>query len=123
MKGQRTFKSRVRSTRVRGAAIARGWLAVFTPLAALACLLAPVPVAAQPYPTRAIRMIVPFPPGGPIDTMARLVAHELANRLGQEVVIDNRPGAGSTLGARAAAAAEADGYTLLFGSSGSLAVA
>jgi hypothetical protein len=91
-------------------------------------------------------MIVPFPPGGPIDTMARLVAHELPARLGQEAVIENRPGAGSTLGSRAAerdscdrneqlerlnielriergrdAGAEADGYTLLFGSSGSLA--
>src|SRR5437868_8484043 len=81
------------------------------------------PAAAQPYPNRVIKMIVPFPPGGPIDTMARLLAHELSSRLGQEVVVENRPGAGSTLGSKAAAAAQADGYTLLFGSSGSLAVA
>jgi tripartite-type tricarboxylate transporter receptor subunit TctC len=79
--------------------------------------------AAQDYPNRIIKMIVPFPPGGPIDTMGRLVAHQLSSRLGQEVVVENRPGAGSTLGSKAAAAAEPDGYTLLFGSSGSLAVA
>jgi tripartite-type tricarboxylate transporter receptor subunit TctC len=87
------------------------------------CLLAAGPATAQNYPNRVIKMIVPFPPGGPIDTMGRLVAHEVSTRLGQEVVVENRPGAGSTLGTKAVAAAEADGYTLLFGSSGSLAVA
>jgi tripartite-type tricarboxylate transporter receptor subunit TctC len=87
------------------------------------CLIAVHPAASQQYPSRLIKMVVPFPPGGPIDTMGRLVAHELSSRLGQEVVIENRPGAGSTLGARAAASAEPDGYTLMFGSSGSLAVA
>jgi tripartite-type tricarboxylate transporter receptor subunit TctC len=92
-------------------------------LAACFCLLAVDPAASQHYPSRTIKMIVPFPPGGPIDTMARLVAHELSVRLAQEVVVENRPGAGSTLGSKAAASAEADGYTLLFGSSGSLAVA
>ena len=81
------------------------------------------PSASQNYPNHVIKMIVPFPPGGPIDTMARIVAHELSARLGQEVVVDNRPGAGSTLGSKAAAGADPDGYTLLFGSSGSLAVA
>jgi tripartite-type tricarboxylate transporter receptor subunit TctC len=91
-------------------------------LAACFCLFA-VPAASQHYPNRVIKMIVPFPPGGPIDTMARLVAHELSVRLAQEVVVENRPGAGSTLGSKAAASAEGDGYTLLFGSSGSLAVA
>jgi tripartite-type tricarboxylate transporter receptor subunit TctC len=79
--------------------------------------------AAQGYPTRPIRMIVPFPPGGPIDTMGRMVASDLSNRLGQQVVVDNRAGVGSTLGTKMAAGAPADGYTLLFGSSGSLAVA
>jgi tripartite-type tricarboxylate transporter receptor subunit TctC len=97
---------------------------VFAPLLAAGFgLLALAPAAAQPYPNRVIKMIVPFPPGGPIDTMARLVAHELAARLGQEVVVENRPGAGSTIGSKAVASAEPDGYTLLFGSSGSLAVA
>jgi tripartite-type tricarboxylate transporter receptor subunit TctC len=79
--------------------------------------------AAQAYPSRPIRMIVPFPPAGPIDTMARLLGQQLSARFGQQVVIDNRPGAGSLLGTKAAAGAEPDGYTLLFGSSGSLAVA
>ena len=92
-------------------------------LAAGACVFAAGPAASQDYPNHVIKMIVPFPPGGPIDTMARIVAHELSTRLGQEVVVDNRPGAGSTLGSKAAAGAEPDGYTLLFGSSGSLAVA
>jgi tripartite-type tricarboxylate transporter receptor subunit TctC len=79
--------------------------------------------AAQAYPSRPIRMIVPFPPAGPIDTMARLLGQQLSARFGQQVVIDNRPGAGSMLGTKAAAGAEPDGYTLLFCSSGSLAVA
>src|SRR5262249_52020484 len=92
-------------------------------LASCFCLFVVGPAAAQHYPNRVIKMIVPFPPGGPIDTMARLVAHGLSTRLAQEVVVENRPGAGSTLGSKAAASAEPDGYTLLFGSSGSLAVA
>ena len=81
------------------------------------------PAAAQTYPNRPIRMIVPFPPAGPIDTMARLLGQQLSMRFAQQVVVDNRPGAGSMLGTKAAAGAEPDGYTLLFGSSGSLAVA
>jgi tripartite-type tricarboxylate transporter receptor subunit TctC len=81
------------------------------------------PAAAQSYPVKPIRMIVPFPPGGPIDTMGRMVANDLSARLGQQVIVDNRAGAGSTIGTKMAAAAEPDGYTLLFGSSGSLAVA
>jgi tripartite-type tricarboxylate transporter receptor subunit TctC len=78
---------------------------------------------AQTYPDKPIRMIVPFPPGGPIDTMARLAAQHITTALGQQTVVENRPGAGSTIGFKAAAAAPPDGYTLLFGSSGSLAVA
>ena len=81
------------------------------------------PVAAQQkYPAKPILMIVPFPPGGPIDTMARMTAQELGSRVGQ-VVVENRPGGGSTIGTKDAAAAAPDGYTLMFGSSGSLAVA
>ena len=78
--------------------------------------------AQQKYPNRPIRMIVPFPPGGPIDTMARLVGQQLTNSVGQ-VVVENRAGGGSTIGTKDVAAADPDGYTLLFGSSGSLAVA
>ena len=93
-------------------------------LCALACaaVLAAAEARAQPYPTKSVRMIVPFPPGGPIDVMARLVGDRLSQGLGQTVVIENRPGAGASIGSKAAASAEPDGYTLLFGSSGSLAV-
>jgi tripartite-type tricarboxylate transporter receptor subunit TctC len=80
------------------------------------------PISAQTYPTKPIKMIVPFPPGGPIDVMGRLVADQMTKALGQNVIIENRPGAGATIGSRAVASAAPDGYTLLFGSSGSLAV-
>src|SRR4051794_32838206 len=78
---------------------------------------------AQTYPDKPIKMIVPFPPGGPIEPMARLTGQSISASLGQQVIVENRPGAGSTIGYKAAAAAEPDGYTLLFGSSGSLGVA
>ena len=91
--------------------------------AAAALAQAPGPAVGQSYPDRPIKMIVPFPPGGPIDTMARLVGQAMSMRLGQQVVVENRAGAGATIGSKAAAAAEPNGYTLLFGSSGSLAVA
>jgi tripartite-type tricarboxylate transporter receptor subunit TctC len=78
---------------------------------------------AQSYPDKPIKMIVPFPPGGPIDTMARLAGKFITESVGQQVVIENRPGAGSTIGSKAVAASPPDGYTLMFGSSGSLAVA
>jgi len=96
-----------------------------TVLLALACatMLASAHANAQTYPTKPIRMVVPFPPGGPIDTMARLAGKFITDRVGQQVVIENRPGAGSTIGSKAVAAAAPDGYTLMFGSSGSLAVA
>jgi tripartite-type tricarboxylate transporter receptor subunit TctC len=104
----------------------KGWFRLFTGIAACfaAILFAAIATvgAEQKYPDRPIRMIVPFPPGGPIDTMARVVAEELSTRLGQ-VVVENRAGGGSTIGTKYVAAADPDGYTLLFGSSGSLAVA
>jgi tripartite-type tricarboxylate transporter receptor subunit TctC len=78
--------------------------------------------AAQSYPSRPIKLIVPFPAGGPPDALARLVAHQISSRLGQTVVVDNRPGAGATIGTRAAANAEPDGYTLLLASTTSLSI-
>ncbi len=90
---------------------------------AAACIgLDPVGAGAQPYPTRPIKLIVPFPAGGPPDTIARLVADRMSSRLGQTVVIDNRPGGGATVGTRTAALAEPDGYTLLFASTTSLSI-
>jgi tripartite-type tricarboxylate transporter receptor subunit TctC len=86
-------------------------------------VLAAGPAAAQSYPDKPIKMIVPFPPGGPIDTMGRLIGQHLSSTLGQQVIVENRAGAGATIGSKAVASAEPDGYTLLFGSSGSLAVA
>jgi tripartite-type tricarboxylate transporter receptor subunit TctC len=90
---------------------------------ALGLILLAGPATAQSYPSKPIKLIVPFPPGGPIDTMARFMAQPLSARLGQSIVIENRPGGGATLGTRSVAVAEPDGYTLLFASSGSLAVA
>ncbi len=87
-------------------------LAAFTPLA-----------LAQDYPSKPIRLIVPFPPGGPTDIVGRLVAQEMEKGLGQAVVVENRPGAGGTVGSSAAASAPADGYTLLYGSTSTLAIA
>jgi tripartite-type tricarboxylate transporter receptor subunit TctC len=81
------------------------------------------PATAQPYPNRLIRIIVPFAAGGPADTLARLIAQRLSQTLGQSVVLDNRPGAGGTIGAKAAASADPDGYTLMYGNTATLAVA
>jgi tripartite-type tricarboxylate transporter receptor subunit TctC len=70
-------------------------------------------IAAEPYPTRPVRLIVPFPAGGSNDVVGRLVANQLGERLGQQVFVDNRAGAGGVIGTEAAASAPADGYTLL----------
>src|SRR6185503_4472752 len=77
---------------------------------------------AAAYPDRPIRMIVPFSPGGASDTAARIIGQKLGERWSQQFVIDNRPGAGGTIGTELAAKAQADGYTLLMGSSTELAV-
>ena len=91
-------------------------------IAAICIGLAPTDAGAQSYPSRPIRLIVPFPAGGPPDTLARLVANDMSSRLGQTVVVDNRPGAGATIGTRVVAHAEPDGYTLLFASTTSLSI-
>jgi tripartite-type tricarboxylate transporter receptor subunit TctC len=75
--------------------------------------LAATPAAAQPYPTKPVRMIIPFPPGGGSDVTGRVVATALGERLGTQVIVDNRGGAGGIIGSETAANAAADGYTLL----------
>jgi tripartite-type tricarboxylate transporter receptor subunit TctC len=78
---------------------------------------------AQPYPSKPIHLIVPFPPGGPTDIVGRLVAQKISEGVGQPVVVENRPGAGGTVGSLAAAKSPPDGYTLLYGSTSTLAIA
>jgi tripartite-type tricarboxylate transporter receptor subunit TctC len=85
--------------------------------------LAPQLARAETYPARAIKIVVPFPSGGPTDVMARMVAQRLSASLGQGVFVENRPGAGGTTGSKTVAQADADGYTLLFGSTSTLAIA
>ena len=78
------------------------------------------PAPAQTYPTRSITLIVPFAPGGPADVIGRLIGQKLGEELGQQVVIDNRSGANTIIGAQAVAKAAPDGYTLLLAIDGTL---
>ena len=86
-----------------------GWL--FLSIVALAG----IPFAQAQYPGKPVRLIVPFPPGGGTDTLARIVGQKLGETLGQQVIIDNRPGAGTNIGAEIAARSAPDGYTVLMG--------
>ena len=86
-------------------------------LVALCLCALPFIASAQTYPAKPIRLIVPFAPGGPVDTLGRLMAPKLTEALGQQIIIDNRAGAGSTIGTDVAAKAPPDGYTLLLTSS------
>jgi len=85
---------------------------IFVPVAAIACAIAAAHAMAQNYPTKAIRIIAPFAPGGGTDFIARVAATKMTESLGQTVIVDNRPGAGGTLGAELGAKSPADGYTL-----------
>lgn len=89
-------------------------------VALLLALTAPAP--AQDFPNKPIKLIVPFPPGGPNDIIARVVGAKMAELIGQPVVIDNRGGAGGVLGTDAVAKAEPDGYTIAITSAGALAI-
>jgi len=84
------------------------------PLAGLAAVLAPPPAAAQGYPAKPIKLIVGFPPGGGSDALARLLGAALGERLGQQVVVDNKAGANTIVGTEFVKSQPADGYTLLF---------
>ncbi len=91
-------------------------------LAATLAVLAPHPAAADAYPAKPIRLVVAFPPGGGTDIIARSIAHKLAERFAQQVVVDNRPGAGGNIGTDIVAKSAPDGYTILMGSAGPLAI-
>jgi len=74
------------------------------------------PLCAESYPNKPIRFILPYPPGGAVDTIGRIIAQKLSERLGQPVVTENKPGAGSTIGTEIAVRAKPDGYTIVIGS-------
>jgi tripartite-type tricarboxylate transporter receptor subunit TctC len=82
---------------------------------ALAAAVAPPPASAQAFPSRVIRIVVPYPAGGPTDAIARIVAEELGRSLGQNAIVENVAGASGALGTRAVAKAEPDGHTIVFG--------
>ena len=102
--------------------IAWGRTIAFATFAVLLMQNVSSPGLAQSYPDKPIKLVVPFPAGGTVDTVARLISHPLAARLGQSMVIENRPGAGTTIALKSVALADPDGYTLLLGSTGSLAI-
>ena len=89
---------------------------------ALGLALAAPAYAQDRYPSRPIKLLVPFPAGGPVDVMGRLVAQHLSTTLGQQVIIDNRPGAGGIIGTELGARSPKDGYTLIMGSGAPLTI-
>jgi tripartite-type tricarboxylate transporter receptor subunit TctC len=90
-------------------------------LLAAACFALAAPAAAQTYPAKPVRIVVPFPPGGGVDIVSRAVAEKLSPRLGQPMPIDNRPGAGTTIGLAETVRSAPDGYTLLMAPIGAMA--
>ena len=94
----------------------------FIQAATCAALPAALPAWGQSWPDKPLRMVIPFPPGGPVDAAGRVIAQALGDALGHAVVIDNRSGAGGSVGVEAVAKSPPDGYTMIFGSTGSLAV-
>jgi tripartite-type tricarboxylate transporter receptor subunit TctC len=97
--------------------------ALFFSFASFAFMLFSVTAGAQTYPTRPIRMLVGFTPAGPTDLTARLAAQYLSEALGQQVIVDNRPGAGGTVAGGLLAQAQPDGYTIALGANGEIAIA
>jgi tripartite-type tricarboxylate transporter receptor subunit TctC len=90
--------------------------------ALVASSLAPGEAAAQAYPTRPVTLVIPFPPGGGNDALGRMVADKMSKSIGQQIVVDNRGGAGGTIATRAVARASPDGHTILLAYTGTLAI-
>ena len=88
----------------------------------LALFALAVPAAAQSYPERVVRIVNPYPPGGSVDVMARILAQKLTENLGQQFIVENRSGGGGNTGAESVAKSEPDGYTLLFTAPGPLTI-
>ncbi len=99
-----------------------GLCAALSLAATLAALTPQASAAADAYPAKPIRFVVAFPPGGGTDIIARVIAQKLAERFAQQVVVDNRPGAGGNIGTDIVAKSAPDGYTILMGSAGPLAI-
>ena len=98
---------------------------IFHPIALIwlcAALVATTPAPAQQYPTRPVRFVVPFPPGGSVDTLARTMSPRLAEALGQQIVVDNRPGGNGNIGMEIVAQSRPDGHTILVGYIANLAI-
>src|SRR3982751_5159403 len=89
---------------------------------ALLLALSATAAFAQDYPTRTVTLVVPYPPGGGVDAMARIVADKLSAALGQQVIVDNRGGGSGLVGTRAVIKSPADGYTLFLGHTGSISI-
>ena len=98
----------------------RGWCWVAAAVAALLALAAPA--QAQDYPHRTVTLVVPYPPGGGVDVLARVVAEKLSGVIGQQVIVDNRVGGSGLVGTRATIRSAPDGYTLFFGHTGSISI-
>jgi tripartite-type tricarboxylate transporter receptor subunit TctC len=95
---------------------------IFKGISLLACALVVSAALAQDYPSKPVRIVVPYPAGGTTDIMARLLSQKLAENLGQPFIVDNRPGAGGGVGTAAVAKAPPDGYTIVFGNVGPNAI-
>jgi tripartite-type tricarboxylate transporter receptor subunit TctC len=116
--GCREMKKRSRGTRFHGHTPVRRAMTLACAIAAVVLLAgaAASPLSAQTYPNKPIRFILPFPPGGPTDILGRLIGQKLAERLGQPVVPENKPGAGANIGLEIGAKAKPDGYTITLAS-------
>src|SRR5712671_7308825 len=107
----------------KAAAMARRACAIAALVGLVLAATAAAPAyATADYPNRPITLIVPYPPAGGVDAMARVVAQKLSEAFKQQVIVDNRGGAGGTLGTRAVAKAAPDGYTLLLGHTGTISI-